>query len=134
MILPDLHLTRDAPLGCALILQHLLDEGIGLREAAERWPSYTIVKEKEHFPRERIEDAYAALSEGLPPAEPPPRTGFAWIGLPRGSGCTCGLQEPNRSFGSSRRREARLEPTGSSRRHETCSGSLKRVDPRKAAT
>ena len=69
VILPDLHLTRDAPLGCALILQHLLDEGIGLREAAERWPSYTIVKEKAHFPRERIEDAYAALSEGLPPAE-----------------------------------------------------------------
>ena len=69
VILPDLNLTRDASLACALILQHLLDEGIGLRGAADRWPNYTIVKEKARFPREKIEDAYAALSEGLPPAE-----------------------------------------------------------------
>ena len=44
VILPDLHLTRDAPLGVALILQHLLDEGTGLREAASRWPEYFIEK------------------------------------------------------------------------------------------
>ena len=69
VILPDLHLTRDASLSCALILQHLLDEGIGLRGSADRWPNYTIVKEKARFPREKIEDAYVALSEGLPPAE-----------------------------------------------------------------
>lgn len=63
VILPDLHLTRDAPLACALILQHLLDEGTGLRAAAARWPSYAIVKEKVGFPRERIGDAYTALSQ-----------------------------------------------------------------------
>jgi phosphomannomutase len=69
VILPALHLTRDAPLGCALLLQHLLDEGKTLRSAANRWPSYTIVKEKLVFPRERIEEAYGALARGFPPAE-----------------------------------------------------------------
>ena len=34
VILPDLHYTRDAPLGVALILQHLLDEGLGIGDAA----------------------------------------------------------------------------------------------------
>jgi phosphomannomutase len=69
VILPALHLTRDAPLGCALLLQHLLDEGRSLRSAANRWPSYTIVKEKLVFPRERIEEAYETLARGFPPAE-----------------------------------------------------------------
>jgi phosphomannomutase len=69
VILPALHLTRDAPLGCALLLQHLLDEGKSLRSAANRWPSYTIVKEKLVFPRERIEEAYGAVAQGFPPAE-----------------------------------------------------------------
>jgi phosphomannomutase len=69
IILPDLHLTRDAPVGCALLLQHLLDEGIGLREAAERWPSYHIVKEKRAYPRERVGEAYGALAEGFGDAE-----------------------------------------------------------------
>jgi phosphomannomutase len=69
IILPDLHLTRDAPVGCALLLQHLLDEGVGLREAADRWPVYHIVKEKRAFPRERIGEAYLALTEGFEGAE-----------------------------------------------------------------
>src|SRR5690606_29577634 len=38
VILPALHLTRDAPVGAALILQHLLDTGLSLREAAGAWP------------------------------------------------------------------------------------------------
>jgi len=66
VILPDLHLTRDAPLACALILQHLLDEDTGLRAAAARWPSYAIVKEKVEFPRDRIGDAYAAVAQEYP--------------------------------------------------------------------
>jgi phosphomannomutase len=66
VILPALHLTRDAPLGCALVLQHLVDEGITLREAADRWPGYTIVKKKLSFPRERIDAGYQALESGLP--------------------------------------------------------------------
>ena len=67
VILPDLHLTRDASLGCALILQHLLDEGASLREVADQWPSYAIVKEKVRFPRERITGVYGALLEALSP-------------------------------------------------------------------
>ncbi|MEX2294683.1 MAG: phosphoglucosamine mutase [Gemmatimonadota bacterium] len=66
VILPALHLTRDAPLGCALVLQHLLDEGHTLREAADRWPGYTIVKEKLDFPRDKIAEAYHSLMQGLP--------------------------------------------------------------------
>jgi phosphomannomutase len=61
VILPALHLTRDAPLGCALILQHLLDEKASLSEAADRWPRYEIVKEKLSFPRDRLTRAYQAL-------------------------------------------------------------------------
>ncbi len=69
VILPELHLTRDAPLAAALLLHHLALEGVGLREAADRWPSYRIVKEKLAFPRERIGDGYAALTKGFSGAE-----------------------------------------------------------------
>lgn len=65
VILPGLHHTRDAPLAVALILQHLVDEGCTLGEAARRWPSYTIVKEKRRFPREALGDAYRVLAEDL---------------------------------------------------------------------
>ena len=69
IILPDLHFTRDAPLGAALVLQHLLDEGIGLRDASSRWPSYAIEKRKVSFPREGLEDAYRALEEDFSPPD-----------------------------------------------------------------
>jgi len=61
VILPALHYTRDAPLGCALLLQHLLDEEATLGRAAGRWPRYVIVKEKVAFPRERLDAAYDEL-------------------------------------------------------------------------
>jgi phosphomannomutase len=66
VILPDLHYTRDAPLGAALVLQHLLDVNIGIREAANRWPGYSIVKRKLSFPREGLPAAYEVLGEDLP--------------------------------------------------------------------
>lgn len=69
VILPDLHLTRDAPLGAALILQHLLDEGAGLGEAAARWPGYVIEKRKVYFIREALEGAYEALTLDFSPPE-----------------------------------------------------------------
>lgn len=65
VILPALHHTRDAPLACALILQHLASEGLTPSEAAARWPSYDIVKEKVAFPREALADGYAALASDL---------------------------------------------------------------------
>jgi phosphomannomutase len=65
IILPRLNSTRDAPLGIALVLQHLLDVGGTLSAAAARWPRYAIVKEKVTFPRERLAAGYAALEETL---------------------------------------------------------------------
>jgi phosphomannomutase len=66
IILPALHLTRDAPVGVALLLQHLVDTGSTLSEAAGRWPAYRIVKEKVAFPKERIAAGYDALRAALP--------------------------------------------------------------------
>jgi phosphomannomutase len=65
VILAGLHHTRDAPLGVALILQHLVDVGLPLSGAVARWPAYHIVKEKLAFPREALGDAYAALCADL---------------------------------------------------------------------
>jgi len=69
VILPHVHFTRDAPLGAALVLQHLLDQRLGLREAADRWPAYTIRKRKVTFPREALDRAYGALQDDLSPPD-----------------------------------------------------------------
>jgi phosphomannomutase len=69
VILPSLHFTRDAPLGAALVLQHLLDQGSGLRAAANRWPTYTIRKQKIAFSREALTGAYEALLSDLSPPD-----------------------------------------------------------------
>ena len=69
VIVPALHHTRDALVGAALVLQHLLDEGICLGDAVARYPDYRIVKEKIAFPRERLEEAYARLSDRWPGAD-----------------------------------------------------------------
>lgn len=68
VILPDLHFTRDAPLAAALVLQHLVDEGRGLRAAVAQWPKYVIRKRKVAFPRESLEGAFLALRDDLEPA------------------------------------------------------------------
>jgi phosphomannomutase len=65
VILPALHHTRDAPLASALILQHLAEEGVTPSQAASRWPTYEIVKEKISFPREALAEGYAALEAEL---------------------------------------------------------------------
>lgn len=65
VILPALHHTRDAPLASALILQHLAAEGLTPSEAASRWPSYRIVKQKVSFPREALAAGYEVLSSDL---------------------------------------------------------------------
>lgn len=82
VILAALHHTRDAPLAVALILQHLVDEGTTLSEAAGRWPSYEIVKEKVMFPRESLDAAYEALAEDLRAVERDGTDGLrlAWPG------------------------------------------------------
>lgn len=65
VILPALNHTRDAPLAAALILQHMADEEVTPSEAAARWPSYEIVKEKVSFPREALRAGYRALEDDL---------------------------------------------------------------------
>lgn len=65
VILPALHYTRDAPLASALILQHLAEQGVTLSEAAARWPSYEIVKEKVSLTRDALEAGYRALEDDL---------------------------------------------------------------------
>ena len=81
VILPTLHNTRDAPLGAALILQHLLETGLTPSEAAGRWPDYRIVKEKMAFPREALEAAYQEVTDALPDAEVDTQDGLrlTWI-------------------------------------------------------
>ncbi len=63
VILPALHHTRDAPLAAALVLQHIVDEGVSASVAVARWPSYAIVKVKVSFPREALELVFDAMEQ-----------------------------------------------------------------------
>jgi phosphomannomutase len=74
VILPELHFTRDAPLGVALILQHLVDAAVPISQAVSRWPKYAIVKEKMAFPREHLATAYEQLVRSLGPDGSPDET------------------------------------------------------------
>lgn len=66
VILPELHHTRDAPVGAALLLQFLADEpGVPLSTRVRRLPAYRIVKKKVSFPRELLAGAYAALARAM---------------------------------------------------------------------
>jgi phosphomannomutase len=121
IILPALHLTRDAPVGVALVLQHLLDTGTTLSGAAARWPVYRIVKEKAAFPREELAAGYAALRAALPAPETDTADGLrlawpdegAWIHV-RPSGT-----EPVVRFIA----EARGETEGEARARELVEGA-----------
>lgn len=68
VVVPALQLTRDALVGAALVLQHLLDQELSLAAAIARYPGYRIVKEKVAFPREALEAAYARLQQRWPGA------------------------------------------------------------------
>lgn len=46
VILPELHLTRDAPLAVALILQYLSETGLALSALASQLPTYEMIKGK----------------------------------------------------------------------------------------
>lgn len=82
VILPELHLTRDAPLAAALVLQHLLDTDQLPSKVAAAWPSYVIVKHKLAFPKEALHDAYRALVDDLSPVARDDSDGLrmAWPG------------------------------------------------------
>lgn len=68
VILPELHLGRDAPLGVALILQMLVNAGESLSAVVARYPSYTIIKDKLDRPAAPLDAVYAALRDAFPDA------------------------------------------------------------------
>ncbi len=82
VILPDLHLTRDAPAGAALILQYLADRTEPVSRLASAWPDYRIVKEKVTFPRESVVEAYGVLENRFADGEPDRSDGLrlSWPG------------------------------------------------------
>jgi phosphomannomutase len=65
VILPDVHLTRDAPVAAALILQLLAEDDRPLSEIAAGIGHYEIVKEKVDRPAGSLDDAYEVLARRL---------------------------------------------------------------------
>jgi phosphomannomutase len=68
VILPEVHLGRDAPIGAALLLQLLVEEGRPLSQIARSLPSYVIVKDKLARPNASLDTVYAALRSAFPDA------------------------------------------------------------------
>ena len=69
VILTELHLGRDAPLGAAIILQLLLEDGKKLSEIVASYPRYSIVKDKLDRPGAPLDSVYASLKEAFNDAE-----------------------------------------------------------------
>jgi phosphomannomutase len=67
VILPGLHLGRDAPLAAALALQVVLESGT-LNAVIDSYPRYRIVKDKLERPDASLESVYEALQEVFPDA------------------------------------------------------------------
>jgi phosphomannomutase len=69
VILPDVHLTRDAPVAAALILALLAETGQGLDDLAGGLGRYEIVKEKVARPSQPLDAVYDALAARFPEAD-----------------------------------------------------------------
>jgi phosphomannomutase len=69
VILPDVHLTRDAPVAAALILQLLAETGQPLSALAGELGRYEIVKEKLPRPSQPLDAVYDALATRFPEAD-----------------------------------------------------------------
>ena len=69
VILPELHLGRDAPVGVALILQLLAESGRTLSSLANELPRFSIVKDKLDRPKAPLDTVYAALRSAFGDAE-----------------------------------------------------------------
>lgn len=61
VILPDLHLGRDAPLAAALILQLLHESNGTLSAVVGAYPQYRIVKDKLDRPNAPLDEVYGSL-------------------------------------------------------------------------
>jgi phosphomannomutase len=69
VILSEIHLGRDAPVGVALILQLLHEENRSLSAIAADLPRYVIVKDKLDRPSAPLDTVYTALRQAFPGAE-----------------------------------------------------------------
>jgi len=80
VILPDLHLGRDAPLGIALLLQMLVQAAVPLSKVVARYPRYAILKDKLDRPSAPLDAVYAALRAAFPDAAADTQDGLrlAW--------------------------------------------------------
>jgi phosphomannomutase len=80
VILPEVHLGRDAPIGAALVLQLLLEEGRPLSAIVGSLPRYVIVKDKLARPNASLDTVYAALKSAFPDATTDTQDGLrlAW--------------------------------------------------------
>ena len=66
VILPEVHLGRDAPIGAALVLQLLLEEKRPLSAIVGSLPRYVIVKDKLPRPNASLDAVYGALRSAFP--------------------------------------------------------------------
>jgi phosphomannomutase len=80
VILPEMHLGRDAPVGAALLLQLLLEENRPLSEIVADHPRYAIVKDKLDRPNASLASVYEALRGAFPDADADTQDGLrlAW--------------------------------------------------------
>ena len=80
VILPEVHLGRDAPIGAALLLQLLVEEGRSLSQVAGSLPSYVIVKDKLARPNASLDVVYGALRSAFSDAAADTQDGLrlAW--------------------------------------------------------
>ncbi|MBI4514113.1 MAG: phosphoglucosamine mutase [Gemmatimonadetes bacterium] len=69
VILPEVHYTRDGPLGAALILQLIAETGAPLSEIVAWYPRYAIVKERLPRAAADLEAVCASLVACFPGAE-----------------------------------------------------------------
>src|SRR5204863_1523652 len=68
VILSEVHLGRDAPVGAALMLQLLHEENRSLSRIVADFPKYVIVKDKLDRPNGSLEIVYDALRAAFPGA------------------------------------------------------------------
>ena len=69
VILPDLHLGRDAPLAAALVLQLLSEGEESLSQIVSHYPRYAIVKDKLDRPPVALDAVYDALKASFADAQ-----------------------------------------------------------------
>ena len=80
VILREVHLGRDAPVGVALVLQLLLEDNEPLSAIIARYPRYTIVKDKLDRPAGALDQVYAVVRGSFTGAEVDAQDGLrlAW--------------------------------------------------------